>query len=849
ADGIVVGANTIVVVTASVSHVEFSDPLSRDRVDFTVNAPVTQAYVAIDPGGNINNSSTFSGGIQVINQSTSGAKITSVEFDLNGAIYFGNVFDPMGTAGDAQFKCVTMTSNRPVGMTIPGDGGTGSDPDCTTPFSDPLGNGGSSVMTLDFTEFDFEDTIDIAVDIDPISTEGLSSSPVTGAGAVSGLELIGSKVTVTFSDGNVYEGELYRMQPNSQKGAANTLKTETPCAAPTLDIQGAVENSNLNGFLDATVFSPNQVAVISGIQGESVSLLVIESNLQDVGPGVITEEYDANKAQSVAEFDGIIPADGTLELPFTMADNASGDIYHIVAVKTKPDGTTCNTSIVWRVKVEEAPFGIPKALFTVTPSSTINATSTGGADKFQITNQSTGNLKITKLTLDLGTAILPDMVFDPEGDGGGQTGECLTPASSATLVGMIVPGDPCADPFSRPYQGGFEVISMDFDDFNPGESFSFSVDIDPNSIQGVSAPGVSENVAGVELIGATVTIEFTDGSTSITNLYEDGSDGGAQTVTPFILNSPTITFQGVDNSPAAVGEVTQTAVLTGNPNAYYSLLQLDARLYIDSGEPPFNVNDPDYYGNQALAKTLYSGQFDGTGQAIIPISLMQTAMQTQLGGDGGINYFMAVQSSQPYAPNTPISLTSDVHILRLDPNLPVEWLGFRATRRDPHVQLDWTTATETDNDRFEIERSLDGEAFYSIGQVVGAGQSNLPLDYAFLDRNAVEIAAENLFYRLRQVDFDGTTNYSDIVAVPLNNNDPSANYQLQTLDLGRHYRLVERTGRGINSLKIVSLYGQVIEELNFDNLSSIDIPTNRLPAGTYLLIANDEYRQKLLIVR
>jgi len=81
-------------------------------------------------------------------------------------------------------------------------------------------------------------------------------------------------------------------------------------------------------------------------------------------------------------------------------------------------------------------------------------------------------------------------------------------------------------------------------------------------------------------------------------------------------------------------------------------------------------------------------------------------------------------------------------------------------------QLFWQTAMELNNDRFEIERLLEGEnEFSQIGEVIGAGNSNSLVNYSFSDESAVP--AGNHCYRLKQVDFDGQYEYSEVQCVSL----------------------------------------------------------------------------------
>jgi hypothetical protein len=100
--------------------------------------------------------------------------------------------------------------------------------------------------------------------------------------------------------------------------------------------------------------------------------------------------------------------------------------------------------------------------------------------------------------------------------------------------------------------------------------------------------------------------------------------------------------------------------------------------------------------------------------------------------------------------------------------LPVELSAFTATPASPAaVRLAWATASEKNSARFEVERSLDGETFAPIGTVVAAGSSSsAPRTYT-LDDARLPAGAATLYYRLKQVDADGTFSYSPVRVVAL----------------------------------------------------------------------------------
>lgn len=95
--------------------------------------------------------------------------------------------------------------------------------------------------------------------------------------------------------------------------------------------------------------------------------------------------------------------------------------------------------------------------------------------------------------------------------------------------------------------------------------------------------------------------------------------------------------------------------------------------------------------------------------------------------------------------------------------LPVDLLTFSGYKDGSRNQLRWTTSVEVNNKGFDVERSLDGVNYTSIGFVnslAANGNSSVKLDYAFTDNN---VTGARQYYRLRQVDFDNRSKLSNIV--------------------------------------------------------------------------------------
>lgn len=106
-----------------------------------------------------------------------------------------------------------------------------------------------------------------------------------------------------------------------------------------------------------------------------------------------------------------------------------------------------------------------------------------------------------------------------------------------------------------------------------------------------------------------------------------------------------------------------------------------------------------------------------------------------------------------------------------DAVFPVTFLSFNGLYLDNKVPLKWSTASEQNSSHFEIERSTDGHKYETIGKIKAAGNASTKLDYSFVDNN---LPSQNiLYYRLKQIDFDGKFVYSDVVSVKKKEMAPS----------------------------------------------------------------------------
>lgn len=162
--------------------------------------------------------------------------------------------------------------------------------------------------------------------------------------------------------------------------------------------------------------------------------------------------------------------------------------------------------------------------------------------------------------------------------------------------------------------------------------------------------------------------------------------------------------------------------------------------------------------------------------------------------------------------------------------LPVELVAFKAVKAENAVNVTWATASEKNNAYFSVERSADGKNFTAIGQVEGAGTTSLAKQYAFADKNPLSNVS---YYRLKQVDFDGAAEFSQIVKV-VNTKGPTASVNafpnpttaLVNIEIG-----------GLNeaaTLQVIDLTGRVVaEQILAKDATKAQVNLASQPAGVY----------------
>jgi hypothetical protein len=164
--------------------------------------------------------------------------------------------------------------------------------------------------------------------------------------------------------------------------------------------------------------------------------------------------------------------------------------------------------------------------------------------------------------------------------------------------------------------------------------------------------------------------------------------------------------------------------------------------------------------------------------------------------------------------------------------LPIKLLSFSATsRNNKHVDVKWATATENNNGYFLVDRSADGNTFETIAKITGNGNSSKALYYSFVDASPLRA---NNYYRLKQVDLDGSESYSHIVKAFVNNASSIAVNSTTSGNLAITFTNI--TEKGV--IKIFDAAGKLIYQKRYDGSPLLNVSTTGFRKGVYSITFN-----------
>jgi hypothetical protein len=167
--------------------------------------------------------------------------------------------------------------------------------------------------------------------------------------------------------------------------------------------------------------------------------------------------------------------------------------------------------------------------------------------------------------------------------------------------------------------------------------------------------------------------------------------------------------------------------------------------------------------------------------------------------------------------------------------LPVELIRFNVSARGGKNQLTWETASESNNQGFEIERSQDGIRFEKIGFVAGSSTTAVNQVYTFEDTNPNKGTS---YYRLKQIDFDGNSEYFTVRSIK-NGSKSTASISPTIVQSGSTARLsIESEAEEDSNYFVYSMTGQLTLQQNIQvqkGSNTYDLNIADLPPGVYVL--------------
>lgn len=169
--------------------------------------------------------------------------------------------------------------------------------------------------------------------------------------------------------------------------------------------------------------------------------------------------------------------------------------------------------------------------------------------------------------------------------------------------------------------------------------------------------------------------------------------------------------------------------------------------------------------------------------------------------------------------------------------LPVELVNFDGHKLEEEIILSWTTISELNNDYFIIERSIDGNIWESIGIENGNGTTNATTNYGFIDR---DFKSGTNYYRLKQFDFNGSIQFSDVIAIVANDD-----INVSLVPNPAKTNVAISTSEYFTQIDIINMQGRIVQSNNYDSIRKTVLDINDLEKGVYNINVHTEQGNKI----
>jgi hypothetical protein len=526
---------------------------------------------------------------------------------------------------------------------------------------------------------------------------------------------------------------------------------------------------------------------------------------------------------------GLLPNAVSLRGPYNSADVTRTTGYaYLAGSNTLPFALAVGTSPTnqgSRITDPNAA-GYRKAYINVTPVTT------NGSTVYKITVRIQSGQSVT-------TAINNVTVTDPptnlrvgfSGSTGGRT-------SIHEIRGLAVVQAPIAvDDDAQTIYGNAVGIAVLNNDVSSGADIDIStVDLNPNTIatetsytvpnQGTFTVDSNGEVTFTPLasFAGTATIAYT-----VQNKNQDISNPGTISVVVTGAEVASVLSGPASMSP---GQMASFAVATTNNGQEMAedvmpMLELPAGFTV-AGPLPAGAIESHNGGTTTIT----------FAQVTLPVgqSLTNTVQVLAASTLAAGSYNLLSEYSYPstgFIPDAVASNNTSTLAVAMVTPLPVQLTKFAAVAVGADARLTWETAQEVNNHHFELERSLDGASFTTVGTVAGKGTTALASSYRYLDAGAGARTANALYYRLRQVDYNGKASFSPVQTVYFSHATasvviyPNPSTGSATLDL-------RPLPAGDYTVQVFEATGRLVHQATYQP-GERPLPLERLAAGTYFV--------------
>lgn len=314
----------------------------------------------------------------------------------------------------------------------------------------------------------------------------------------------------------------------------------------------------------------------------------------------------------------------------------------------------------------------------------------------------------------------------------------------------------------------------------------------------------------------TGTISFASSFDYTINMYFGDDDGGADGCTFIFQNSPQgIAACGTDGAQLGAGGISNALVVefdtydngSYDPNEDHTAIYINGNLESTPLAGPVQADPLDADLEDGLVHVLRVTWNSATQEICVYVDGSQRLcyvydfVNNIFGGNPNVLWGFTGSTGM---------YTNQQYFCPINIPLPVEMEGLNVNCNHGKPVLTWYTASETNNHYFTIERSSDGVNFEKLAQMNGAGNSNRPIMYQFVDEQPLKM---NTYYRISQTDFDGTTVEVGIKAADCSFDESNLDIISTETTKSGSVTLDFKTGfAGEHTVQLLDMAGKIVEQ-------------------------------------